>query len=77
LDEQRGDPAMKRFIAEQNIEHFRRLLATELSEQRRQCVLQLLAEEEAKLYSVEEEERSSGSSPAPAWSNSKKNITRN
>jgi hypothetical protein len=68
---------MKRFVAEQNIEHFRRVLATELGEQRRQCVLQLLAEEEAKLYSIEDEERNSGFSPAPASSNSKKNISRN
>ncbi len=50
---------MKRFIAEQNIEHFRRLLATELSESKRQCVLGLRADEEAKLRSIEAEERQS------------------
>jgi hypothetical protein len=40
---------MDRYIAEENIKHFRSLLATELNEQRRQCILSLLADEEAKL----------------------------
>jgi len=38
-----------RTIARLNIEHYRRLLAHEIDETRRQTVLCLLAEEEAKL----------------------------
>jgi hypothetical protein len=44
---------MDRFIAEQNIEHYRRLLAGELGEPKRQCILHLLADEEAKLREIE------------------------
>lgn len=40
---------MDRSIARLNIEHFRRLLANETDETRRQMLLRLLAEEEAKL----------------------------
>lgn len=40
---------MDRTIARLNIEHFRRLLAEETDEARRQTLLRLLAEEEAKL----------------------------
>jgi len=40
---------MDRSIAQLNIEHFRRLLATETDETRRRTLLRLLAEEEAKL----------------------------
>jgi len=36
-------------IARLNIEHYRRLLATEIDESKRQTVMRLLAEEEAKL----------------------------
>ena len=48
---------MDRFIAQQNIEHFRRLLATELGEQERQSILHLLADEETKLRSIEKERK--------------------
>lgn len=44
---------MDKFIAEANIEHYRRLLASDLSEQKRQSVMQLLADEKAKLRSME------------------------
>jgi len=40
---------MDRAVARLNIEHYRRLLATETDEARRQTLLRLLAEEEAKL----------------------------
>ena len=40
---------MDRTVARLNIEHFRRLLAQETDESRRQTLLRLLAEEEAKL----------------------------
>jgi hypothetical protein len=40
---------MDRSIARLNIEHFRRLLATETDEARRKILQRLLAEEEAKL----------------------------
>jgi hypothetical protein len=40
---------MDRTVARLNIEHFRKLLATEADETRRQALLRLLEEEEAKL----------------------------
>lgn len=40
---------MDRTVARYNIEHYRRLLAEETDEMRRQMLLRLLAEEEAKL----------------------------
>lgn len=40
---------MDRVVARLNIEHYRRLLAQETDETRRQTILRLLAEEEAKL----------------------------
>lgn len=39
---------MHRFVARQNIEHYRLLLKNETDQARRQTLLQLLAEEEAK-----------------------------
>ncbi len=44
---------MDRTIARLNIEHFRKLLTNELDETRRQVLLRLLAEEEAKLAALE------------------------
>jgi len=40
---------MDRSVARLNIEHYRRLLAAETDETRRQTLLRLLAEEEAKV----------------------------
>jgi len=40
---------MDRSVARLNIEHYRRLLATETDESRRKTIVRLLAEEEAKL----------------------------
>jgi len=40
---------MDKTVARLNIEHYRRLLAVECDEARRQLLLRLLAEEEAKL----------------------------
>lgn len=40
---------MDRTVARYNIDHYRRLLATETDEARRQTLLRLLAEEEAKI----------------------------
>ena len=40
---------MDRTVARLNIEHFKRLLAQETDEQRRQMIMRLLAVEEAKL----------------------------
>jgi hypothetical protein len=40
---------MDRTVAHLNIEHYRRLLEKETDEQRRQMLLRLLAEEEAKI----------------------------
>jgi hypothetical protein len=46
-----GDP-MDKFVARANIEHFRRKLAAETDETKRQALVRLLAEEEAKLASL-------------------------
>jgi hypothetical protein len=48
---------MDRTIARLNIEHFRRLLAKETDESRRQVLQRLLAEEEAKLAEPGPKER--------------------
>jgi hypothetical protein len=40
---------MDKSVAQLNIDHYRRLLEKETDEQRRQMLLRLLAEEEAKL----------------------------
>ncbi|WP_170153526.1 hypothetical protein [Pseudolabrys taiwanensis] len=40
---------MDRTIAKLNIEHFRRLLEAETDQQKRETILRLLVEEEAKL----------------------------
>jgi len=44
---------MPKTIARLNIQHFRRLLAQETDDARRATLLRLLAEEEAKLASLE------------------------
>jgi hypothetical protein len=44
---------MDKFVAHQNIEHYRGKLATETDEGQRQILLRLLAEEEAKLAAME------------------------
>lgn len=44
-----GDAAVNRSVAHLNIEHYKRLLAQETDEMRRQLLLRLLAEEEAKI----------------------------
>ena len=41
--------AMDRAVARLNIEHYRELLATETDKDKRETILRLLAEEEAKL----------------------------
>lgn len=48
---------MDRTVARLNIEHYRRLLAKETDEGRRQTILRLLAEEEAKLTNNHPPER--------------------
>ncbi len=54
---------MKRMVARLNIEHFRHLLETETDETKRQMLLRLLAEEEARLAALakpEEKKAASG-----------------
>jgi hypothetical protein len=46
-----------RTVARLNIEHYKRLLARETDENRRQTLLRLLAEEEAKLTDTKPRER--------------------
>ena len=43
---------MDRTVARLNVEHFRHLLAEEMDETKRQSLLRLLAEEEAKLAAL-------------------------
>ena len=52
-----GERAVDRSVARLNIEHFRRLLAEETDESRRQILLRLLVEEEAKLADPKPRER--------------------
>ena len=42
-----------RFVARQNIEHYHHLLATETDDAKRQQLMRLLTEEEAKLKAAE------------------------
>ncbi len=44
---------MDKTVARLNIEHFQKKLATETDENRRQQILRLLAEEEAKLTALD------------------------
>ncbi|MEJ2376064.1 MAG: hypothetical protein P8Y53_13385 [Pseudolabrys sp.] len=44
---------MDKLVARLNIDHYRALLANEADETRRQSLLRLLAEEEAKLWELE------------------------
>jgi hypothetical protein len=44
---------MDKFVAKANIEHYRRLLAKESDEAKRQLLARLLAEEEAKLTGLD------------------------
>ena len=44
---------MDKAIARLNIEHYRKLLANETDETRRQMIVRLLAEEEARLATLE------------------------
>jgi hypothetical protein len=44
---------MDKTVARLNIEHFRKKLATETDETRREQIVRLLAEEEAKLTALE------------------------
>jgi hypothetical protein len=44
-----GAHTVDRTVARMNVEHYRRLLAVETDEARRQTLLRLLAEEEAKI----------------------------
>jgi hypothetical protein len=48
---------MDKTVARLNIEHYRRLLATETDESRRQMLLRLLAEEEARIADTKPPER--------------------
>lgn len=47
---------MERSVARLNIEHYKQLLATETDDVKRQTLMRLLAEEEAKLRRLSESE---------------------
>jgi hypothetical protein len=49
VDDRSWDHTVDRTVAHMNVEHYRRLLAVETDEARRQVLLRLLAEEEAKI----------------------------
>lgn len=53
----RGADAMDKDIARLNIEHFRKLLERETDEAKREMLLRLLAEEEARLRALDHPER--------------------
>jgi hypothetical protein len=46
---------MDKFVARLNIDHFRKMLATERDDSKRETLLSLLAEEEAKLAACRDE----------------------
>ena len=48
---------MDRTVAHLNVEHFRHLLERETDESKRQMILRLLAEEEAKLRKINEDRK--------------------
>ena len=48
---------MDKMVARLNIEHFRKQLATETDESKRQMLLRLLGEEDAKLAAILAKER--------------------
>ena len=48
---------MDKTVARLNIEHFRKLLANEADETKRQLIARLLAEEEAKLARLENQNK--------------------
>ena len=50
-------PIMDKFVAKANIEHYRRKLAAETNETKREALARLLAEEEVKLASLMNEKR--------------------
>jgi hypothetical protein len=50
---------MKKYVARLNIEHFRQKLLEEKDESKRQVLLRLLAEEEAKLRALDAEPQES------------------
>ena len=52
-----GVRVLDRSVARLNIEHYRRLLARETDEARRQTIMRLLAEEEAKLLDGKPQQR--------------------
>lgn len=56
-DDAKGARVMDRMIAKLNIEHYRKLLASEVDEAKRQMLGRLLAEEEAKLATMNAPER--------------------
>lgn len=51
-----GSPAMERFVAKTNIDHYRDLLARELTTREREIIEMLLAEERRKLAELERPE---------------------
>jgi hypothetical protein len=51
---------MDKFVARANIEHYRRKLAQETDETKRQVLARLLAEEEAKLEALTDDPQKSG-----------------
>jgi len=56
-----GEPSVDRTVAHLNVEHYRRLLATETDESKRTTLKRLHAEEEAKLASIQQKNADAGS----------------
>jgi hypothetical protein len=57
---------MEKFIRQENINHYRELLAAKLDEARRHQILRLLAAEEARLAEIEKSESSQATRRSPA-----------
>lgn len=48
---------MRKFVARLNIDHYREILATEIDEQRRKLIEQLLVDEKATLVAAESKDQ--------------------
>ena len=55
---------MDKFVAQANIDHYRKLLAKETDETKREALARRLAEEEAKLHSLTQKPSDKSSSEA-------------
>ena len=55
-----GERALDRTVAKMNVAHFKHLLETETDAEKRQTIIRLLAEEEAKVLEIRERQAREG-----------------